>query len=271
MSAAPALAEAMPNLAGVAMLLLGLLVPTRRRRDAAARLVAWQGGLLGAAAATAAWGGGAVSAGPPLWLLAFGALAGRGLLLPALLRLAARPAGGGALSRSAGSALPPLGGDARPSSGGDAIPHPGGNAPPRAGGLAFPQAFGLTLRGTPNAAASLLAGGCLSVLAVAAVIPAGAGVAPGTREGMALALAVLLAGLLTMFLRRDVPFGMLGLLAAENGALLGLVHTCGGALPGAAALAAALSPGLAACLVLAARGGGEGGPFIRALFGGSRR
>lgn len=233
------LADTVPNLAGVAMLLLGLLLPTRRRHGAATRLAAWQGGLLALAAASTAWGG---EAGPLLWLLAVGALAGRALLLPALLRLATERAGG------------------------DAVPRADDHAPPRTGGDGSPLG-GSAAPTVPGATVSLLAGGGLAVLAVAAVMPAGAGMASGTREGLALALAVLLAGLLTMLLRRGVLFGLLGLLAAENGALLGLVHA-GGAMPGAAALAV-LSPGLVACVLLAARSGR--GVSVQSLRWGSGR
>ena len=209
--------EAVPNLAGAAMLLIGLFLPTRRRRDSAARLVAWQGGLLALAAASAAWVGPVPQS---LWFLSCAALAGRALLLPGLLRMAA----GGETAAAA-------------------------RAP---------------------AAAPLLLGGGLAVLAVAAVVPTGAGVAPGTREGFALALATLLAGVLAMRLRRGVFSGLAGLMAAENGALLGLVHA-GGALPGAAALAV-LSPGLVACVALAAtRGGGARGVFVRTLLRAARR
>lgn len=232
-------AHTVPNLAGAAMLLLGLLLPTRQRRGAAARVAAWQGGLLALAAASTARGG---EAGPLLWLLAFGALAGRALLLPALLRLPTERAGGDAFPRADDHAAS--------RTGGDGPPH-GGNATPTA----------------PSATVSLLAGGGLAVLAVAAVMPAGAGMASGMREGLALALAVLLAGLLTMLLRRGVLFGLLGLLAAENGALLGLVHA-GGAMPGAAALAV-LSPGLVACVLLAARSGR--GVSVQSLLWGSGR
>lgn len=210
-------AEAVPNLAGAAMLLLGLFLPTRRRPDAAARLVAWQGGLLALAAASAAWSG---AAAPSFWFVAFGALAGRALLLPALLRMATD--GGGAAAREAAGPAP------------------------------------------------LLLGGGLAVLAVAAVVPTGAGVASGTQEGLALALATLLVGVLAMRLRRGVFSGLAGLVAAENGALLGLVHA-GEALPGAAALAV-LSPGFVACVALAAaRGGGTQGVSMRTLFRAARR
>jgi hydrogenase-4 component E len=206
LSAAP-FADAIPNFAGAAMLLLGLLLPLRRGGAAAARLVAAQGGLLALAAASAAWGG----SGPHLWLLALGAFAGRALLLPTLLRLAS--------GRAA-----------------DTSPRPRAAAAP-----------------VPGAVSSLVAGGALAVLAVAAVMTAGAGMEPGAREGSALALATLLAGLLAMVSRRGVLFGLLGLLAAENGALLGVVHAGGGA-PGAAALAV-LSPGLVFCVLLAATRG----------------
>jgi hydrogenase-4 component E len=204
--------SAAPILAGAAMLLLGLLLPMARRRSAAARLAAAQGGMLALAAASAAWSG----AGPHLWRVALGALAGRALLLPALLRLA-----------TDGNAA----------------------APRAAAGEAMPPASG-------SATAPLLAGGGLAVLAVAAATAVGAGLEPGTREGVALALATLLAGLLAMLLRRGVFSGLLGLLAAENGALLGLVQA-GDGLPGAAALAV-LSPGLVACVSLALRGRGFG-------------
>ena len=218
MSAAPPpLADALPNLAGVAMLLLGLLLPLRRRHAPAVRLVAAQGGLLALAAGSAAWGG----AGPHFWLLALGALVGRALLLPTLMRLA---------------------------TGHDALPRDG--------------------RGTslPSGAASFFAGGGLAMLAVAAVTTAGVGMDGGTREGLALAFATLLAGLLAASSRRGVLPGLLGLLAAENGALLGVVHA-GGAMPGAAALAV-LSPGLVACVALALRGRGG---LLRAVPWASRR
>jgi hydrogenase-4 component E len=206
------LADAVPNLAGVAMLLLGLMLPLGRRNatTASARLLAWQGGLLACAAAATAWGG---AGGPHLWLLALGALAGRALALPTLLRAA--------MGHAAGGALPGRGDAARPSMSG---------------------------------AVGIAAGGGLAMLAVAAVLAAGAGVQLGTREGLALSLAILLAGLLAMLARRGMVPGLLGLLAAENGALLGLVHA-GDAVPGAAALAV-LSPGLAGCVVLASRGRG---------------
>lgn len=199
MNAVPAAVDAIPNLAGAAMLLLGLLVPLRRR-VASARLVAVQGGLLALAAASAAWGG----AGAHLWFLAFGAFAGRALLLPTLFRLAAARNGPDGATRGGGAGL-------------------------------------------------LVAGGGLAVLAIAAVVPAEAGLGPGTRVGLALALAILLLGLLTALLRRGVLSALLGLIAAENGALLATVHAGGGAL-GALALAV-LSPGLVLCVVLALRGG----------------
>ena len=206
MSAASLAAEAVPNLAGAAMLLLGLLLPLGSRRASAAaapRWVAWQGGLLALAAASAAWSG---AGGWHLWVLAFGALAGRALLLPGLLRMATGRVGG--------------------------------DAPPRGAPASVPGVV------------RLLAGGGLAVLAAASVLPAGTGMEPGAGEGLALALGILLAGLLAMLLRRGVVSGLLGLVAAENGALLAVVHA-GDALPGAAALAV-LSPGLLGCVALAA-------------------
>ncbi len=217
MNAASPLADALPGVAGVAMLLVGLLLPLRQR-GAAARLVAVQGGLLAAAAGSAAWGG----AGRHLWLLALGALALRALALPTLLRSAT---GGGAFPHAAGGATSPRSG-----------------------------------------AASLLAGGGLAVLAVSVVTSAGVGVNGVAREGLALALATLLAGLLAASSRRGVLPGLVGLLAAENGALLGVVHA-GGALPGALALAV-LSPGLVACAALALRGRGD---LLRAMPWAPRR
>lgn len=199
--------NAVPFLAGTGMLLLGLLLPVARRHGAAARLVAAQGGLLALAAASAAWGG----AGRHLWLLAVGALVGRALPVPVLLRLAA--------GRSRGATWPPS---------------------------------------APGAGGRFLLGGGLAVLAVAAVLPAGSGLEPATREGFAVALAALLTGLLAMLLSRGVASGLLGLLAAENGALLGLVHA-GGA-PGAAVLAV-LSPGLVACVLFAAMRARGAGPL----------
>ncbi len=221
----PPFADSMVDLAGAAMLLLGLLLPVQRRCGAAARLAAWQGGFLALAAAVAAWNGG----GNGLWLVAVVAAAGRAARLPALLRLATTSIGGG----------------------GDA------DAPSRAVGASVSRAGSAAPAG-PGTVATLLAGTGLAVLAAAAVAATGAGVEVGTREGLALALATLLAGLLAMLGRRrggGVAFGLLGLVAAENGALLGLVHA--GGTPGAAAAFAALSPGLVACVSLAAlRGGG---------------
>ena len=201
MTAATPAADAISNLAGAAMLLLGLLLPLRRAA-AAARLLAVQGGALALAAAAVAWGGaGGGAGGAQLWLLALGALAGRALSLPTLLRLAAGRAGAGRAAR--------------------------------AGGAGF-----------------LVAGGGLAMLAAAAVVPAGTGLQPGTRVGLALALGVLLTGLLAALSRRGAPLRLLGLLAAENGALLALVHAGGGA-----AALAVLSPGLVACAALAFRDG----------------
>ncbi len=114
-----------------------------------------------------------------------------------------------------------------------------------------------------SAAAFLVTGGGLAVLALAATAAAGTGVDPGTREGLALALAASLAGLLAMLLRRGVFSALLGLLAAENGALLGVVHA-GDKLPAAAALAV-LSPGLVACIALALRGGGGLGAVLSTI------
>ncbi len=194
----------LPTLAGMAMLLLGLLLPTRVRLDQATRLAAWQGGLLALAAAAAAWNGAVL-----LWPLAAVALSGRAVLLPALVRRAT----GGAAS---------------------------GRPPAR------------------SVVGSLLAGTVLAVLAVAAVVPPGAGDGvAGMREGAGVALAVLLAGMLASAARRGLGFGLIGLLAAENGALLGLVEAgaAGVPLPVAASLAV-LSPGLLAAAALAARRGG---------------
>lgn len=203
---ATAFAAVLPNLAGVAMLLLGLRLPLRGERDVegAARSVAWQGALLALAAGAAASGG----AGPHLWLLACGAIGGRALLLPVLMRSAA----GSGMTAGAGSTTAPA-----------------------------------------RAIVRLLAGGGLASLAAAVVLPAGAALGSGMREGLALSLAILLVGLLAMLGRRRAPLDLLGLIAAENGALLALVHA-GAAAPGAVALAV-FSPGLVACVALASRGG----------------
>jgi hydrogenase-4 membrane subunit HyfE len=218
------LQEVIPNLAGAAMLLLGLLLPLRERVEAAGRLVAPQGGLLALAAGSAAWGG----AGWHLWFLALGALVGRALLLPAMLRLAT---GGGR---------------------GRGLPHGSGRGaqPPAVSAVAF-----------------LLAGGGLAVLAAAAVLPTGPGLDSGMRGGLALALAALLAGLLATVPRRAPLRGLLGLFAAENGALLAVVHA-GEGMPGAAALAV-LSPGLVTCFALAARA--RGGASSLNLWAAARR
>jgi hydrogenase-4 membrane subunit HyfE len=233
------LADLAGDLAGVAMLLLGLLLPMQRRREAAARLVAWQGGLLALAAGAAALGG----AGPYCWLMAFLALVVRALLLPERLRLAvgtdfARLRGAGASLDVGAFSL-----------------RGGGSSGPGGGGDVRPRAGGATLSGL-GAVPSFLVGGGLAVLAFAAVTSAGAGMDAGTREGLALALATLLAGWLAILLGRGLPFGLVGLLAAENGALLGVVHA--GGMFGLGAALAAVSPGLVACDLLAAlRGRGH--------------
>ena len=92
---------------------------------------------------------------------------------------------------------------------------------------------------------------------------AGAGIEPAVGEGLALALAILLAGFLAMLLGRGSASGLLGLVAAENGALLAVVHA-GNAMPGVSAALAVLSPGLLGCVALAAARGGRGG-FAEAL------
>jgi hydrogenase-4 component E len=212
LSAVELVAEAVPNLAGAAMLLLGLLLPLAPRgaSPAAPRLVAWQGGMLALAAASVAWSG---EGARHLWVLALGALAGRALVLPTLLRAGTTGRrDGDALTREAGAA-------------------------------------------SGSGVARLLAGGGLAVLAAACVLPGAAGMEPGRGEGLALALGILLAGLLAILSRRGLASGLLGLVAAENGALLAVVHA-GDAVPAAAALAV-LSPGLAGCVVLASRGRGD--------------
>ena len=203
--------EALPNLAGAAMLLLGLLLPLgpRRASAAAARLVAWQGGLLALAAASAAWSEAGVR---HLWVLALGALLARALLLPTLLRSGTGRTRADALPRAA---------DGTPASAPRVVPLLAG------GGLAVRDGFDTACGDRIGAGGGrgLGAGACHPAL--------------GTPGDAAAA-------------RRGV--GLLGLVAAENGALLALVHA-GDTMPGAAVLTV-LSPGLLGFVAFAARGRG---------------
>lgn len=117
-----------------------------------------------------------------------------------------------------------------------------------------------------GAAPLLLAGLGLVVLACLAVLPVGS--ALPAREDLAIALSVLLLGLLLLVIRRHPAALLAGLLAMENGLTL-LAAT----LPGPR-LAAAL-PGLALLLGLAACGLwlalGPGGAARRAALRGSGR
>lgn len=74
---------------------------------------------------------------------------------------------------------------------------------------------------------TMLAGIALVVLATLLVLPVMPGVAAIAREELALALAVLLIGLLIMITRRNATSLVIGFMSMENGLILGVVGVAG--------------------------------------------
>ncbi|WP_424811493.1 hydrogenase-4 component E [Roseococcus sp. YIM B11640] len=74
---------------------------------------------------------------------------------------------------------------------------------------------------------AMLAGGLLVALAILVVLPVTAGVQALAREDLAIALSILLLGLLMMLLRRGVLAQAAGLMIMENGLILGAVGVAG--------------------------------------------
>ncbi|WP_135468022.1 hydrogenase-4 component E [Crenalkalicoccus roseus] len=74
---------------------------------------------------------------------------------------------------------------------------------------------------------SLIAGVAVVALAILVVLPVTARVAIGTREEMALALSVILLGMLMMITRRNAILQVVGLMSMENGLILAAVGAAG--------------------------------------------
>jgi hydrogenase-4 component E len=74
---------------------------------------------------------------------------------------------------------------------------------------------------------SLIAGVAVVALAILVVLPVTARVAVGTREEMALALSVILLGMLMMITRRNAILQVVGLMSMENGLILAAVGAAG--------------------------------------------
>jgi hydrogenase-4 component E len=74
---------------------------------------------------------------------------------------------------------------------------------------------------------SLVAGVALVALAILVALPVTAGSAAIAREDLALALSVLLLGLLTMITRRNAILQVVGLMGIENGLILAAVGVAG--------------------------------------------
>lgn len=75
--------------------------------------------------------------------------------------------------------------------------------------------------------ASLLAGLAMVALAISVVMPVAAGVPVSTREDLALALSVVLLGMLMMITRRNAILQVVGLMSLENGLVLAAVGAAG--------------------------------------------
>jgi hydrogenase-4 component E len=74
---------------------------------------------------------------------------------------------------------------------------------------------------------SLVAGVALVALAILVVLPITAGAKALTREDLALALSVVLLGMLMMITRRNAILQVVGLMAMENGLILAAVGVAG--------------------------------------------
>lgn len=123
-------------------------------------------------------------------------------------------------------------------------------------GIAVPRALRPIVRGVeagPGGLARLAAGLALVALAVAVVLPTAAPM----REDLALALSVVLLGLLTMLARRTVLGQVIGFLSLGNGVGLAAVGAQPAALP--TALLAPLALVLPCLLVLHLHAGRAGG------------
>jgi hydrogenase-4 component E len=74
---------------------------------------------------------------------------------------------------------------------------------------------------------SMVAGVALVALAILVVLPATAGARAIAREDLALALSVVLLGMLMMITRRNAISQVIGLMSMENGLILAAVGTAG--------------------------------------------
>lgn len=74
---------------------------------------------------------------------------------------------------------------------------------------------------------SLVAGVALVALAILAVLPSTEGAAALARENLALALSVVLLGMLMMITRRNAISQVIGLLSIENGLILAAIGAAG--------------------------------------------
>ena len=74
---------------------------------------------------------------------------------------------------------------------------------------------------------SLIAGVALVALAILVVLPVTAGARAITREDLALALSVVLLGMLMMITRRNAILQVVGLMSMENGLILAAVGVAG--------------------------------------------
>jgi hydrogenase-4 component E len=74
---------------------------------------------------------------------------------------------------------------------------------------------------------SLLAGGALVALAILVVLPVTAGARAIAREDLAIALSIVLLGMLMMVTRRNAISQVIGLMSLENGLILAAVGAAG--------------------------------------------
>jgi hydrogenase-4 component E len=74
---------------------------------------------------------------------------------------------------------------------------------------------------------SLLAGGALVALAILVVLPVTAGARAIAREDLAIALSIVLLGMLMMVTRRNAISQVVGLMSLENGLILAAVGAAG--------------------------------------------
>lgn len=74
---------------------------------------------------------------------------------------------------------------------------------------------------------SLIAGVAMVALAILVVLPITAGIRASTREDLALALSVVLLGMLMMITRRNAILQVVGLMSLENGLILAAIGVAG--------------------------------------------